>query len=343
MFNPFKTKPNAPFGLGAQKSKKDSRTIQYSDLAMGGAPLTKGGYDYAPLDEILNQAKVGICTSISIVKLREKETGKKYSPDFLYLCQKKFLDGNWQEGSAILHAFKAGNKYGFLPISEWTWTTDADRNLIYPQYAAKLAAVPDDEIQRLLKLCMDKLPGYAWVNPLDSQALAKAIDASKAGIIVRYECGDTWWLPSWFPIDINPLRKPKKVVSGHAIIMSKYDFTDGLYVWLVNSWSKRWNMLGLASVNLSTYGPTEAWTIVNKVLFVRDLEVGMMHEDVKRLQEFLNGKGYMVAQSGAGSPGKETEYFGQLTKVALQKYQRDNGIPSTGFFGPITRNKINSL
>ncbi|MEY4440876.1 MAG: hypothetical protein RLY49_502 [Candidatus Parcubacteria bacterium] len=69
-----------------------------------------------------------------------------------------------------------------------------------------------------------------------------------------------------------------------------------------------------------------------------DLYFGMTHPNVKKLQQLLNSLGYKLAESGPGSPGNETEYFGLLTKTALAKYQADNGIvPASGYFGPITR------
>lgn len=58
--------------------------------------------------------------------------------------------------------------------------------------------------------------------------------------------------------------------------------------------------------------------------FTRQLNLGMSGIDVKELQRFLNANGFQVAQSGAGSPGNETEYFGALTQAALQKYQANH-------------------
>jgi hypothetical protein len=44
------------------------------------------------------------------------------------------------------------------------------------------------------------------------------------------------------------------------------------------------------------------------------LEFGMVHEEVRQLQMLLNARGFPVAESGPGSRGNETNYFGTLTK-----------------------------
>jgi hypothetical protein len=67
-------------------------------------------------------------------------------------------------------------------------------------------------------------------------------------------------------------------------------------------------------------------------------------ESVRQLQIFLNNNGFTVANSGNGSPGNESNYFGPFTRTALAKFQLAVGIkPSNGYFGPITRSYINSL
>ncbi len=250
-------------GLGANESKKDSRTIRHDDLAtLATFPTLTGGYDYLP-EDIQSQHKVGICTAISLTQNAGKALGKKFSAEFQYLLQKKYIDGNWEEGSAVLSALKVGKKYGFLPENEWTHTDEIDRELSYSQYIGKLMSVPQSEIDRLLLLCTDKLAGYASVD-LDSMSISKAIMNSRAGILCRYTAGDSWYsLPngiiSWLTKDINPLRVPKNDLSGHAITMAKFDFTTNLDGVLANTWSTQWNKLGLADVILNVYSPTEAW------------------------------------------------------------------------------------
>jgi peptidoglycan hydrolase-like protein with peptidoglycan-binding domain len=69
----------------------------------------------------------------------------------------------------------------------------------------------------------------------------------------------------------------------------------------------------------------------------------MTGADVKQLQIFLNSQGFNVSETGVGSPGQETTYFGPLTQKAVAKFQKAIGIaPAVGYFGPITRAFINS-
>lgn len=70
--------------------------------------------------------------------------------------------------------------------------------------------------------------------------------------------------------------------------------------------------------------------------FTRDLTIGSKGEDVKKLQEFLKEQGFLNRET--------TDYFGSITKNALIQYQKKASIsPASGYFGPKTRNYINSL
>ncbi len=80
--------------------------------------------------------------------------------------------------------------------------------------------------------------------------------------------------------------------------------------------------------------------------FTRNLQLLDRGEDVHQLQMFLNSHHAQVAQSGPGSPGQETDYFGPLTYKALVEFQTQNadtilkpfGLSrGTGFFGTTTR------
>ncbi|HTX87009.1 MAG TPA: peptidoglycan-binding protein [Candidatus Nanoarchaeia archaeon] len=79
-----------------------------------------------------------------------------------------------------------------------------------------------------------------------------------------------------------------------------------------------------------------------KYIFSRNLSLGSVGADVQQLQRFLNARGFILAKSGPGSPGKETAKFGALTRSALAKFQKANRIkPAVGYFGPLTRKAVN--
>lgn len=85
-------------------------------------------------------------------------------------------------------------------------------------------------------------------------------------------------------------------------------------------------------------------TSVSVSMPTRDLELGMRHADVKKLQEFLNNNGFIIVATGGGSKGNETTYFGPATKDALIRFQKlHNLTPATGYYGPKTRALIAGL
>ena len=57
--------------------------------------------------------------------------------------------------------------------------------------------------------------------------------------------------------------------------------------------------------------------------------LGSTHPDIRQAQVYLNGTPCPVAQTGAGSPGQETTYFGTKTQQALTCYQRLHNLPTT--------------
>lgn len=69
----------------------------------------------------------------------------------------------------------------------------------------------------------------------------------------------------------------------------------------------------------------------------RDLGLGSRGGDVSVLQQFLVGVGVYPEAVVSG-------YFGSLTKVALQKFQKEQNIaPISGYFGPMTKKRILNL
>jgi N-acetyl-anhydromuramyl-L-alanine amidase AmpD len=83
-----------------------------------------------------------------------------------------------------------------------------------------------------------------------------------------------------------------------------------------------------------SYGEQTAAALVQSILAdpagvpALDLDSGDEHEDVGQLQTALQRLGYMDTVTG---------YYGDITTEAVTAFQNDNGIYSTGMYGPLTR------
>jgi len=351
--------------FGAVDSAKDYRNLQHDQV---GLPQIKpsAGVTYHK-DIILDQNKVGICTAISLVQNTLAATGKRYSEDFQYLLQKHFFDGGWFEGSSPLNSLKAAKKYGMLPIEHFPSIVAEKPSINYDQYSARLQKIATNpaEMERLLALCEFPIKGYAAVAVHDDALLAQAIADSKAGVIARFSVGSEWWtgtngLTSWLPKDIEPLRAPKVIVSGHQVSVTQYDFSTTKLAKLANTWSNEWATLGSATFNLNNYRPTEAWVpyfdftpdyvplpdaTTWSYAFTKPLSVGSTGVDVENLQIKLMIEGCMprITKNEHGIYGQKTRAgvyaFQKKRKLALSYYE--NFVLRGSRVGPKTLLELN--
>ncbi len=116
----------------------------------------------------------------------------------------------------------------------------------------------------------------------------------------------------------------------------------------------------LESIQAEIKGKTEGVETVKTIegvpsgfTFTRNMGIGARGADVKHLQIVLNSDAdTRLTQTGPGSPGNETEYFGPITQGAVRKFQSKYsseilapiGLTSpTGFVGVQTRAKLNTI
>lgn len=124
--------------------------------------------------------------------------------------------------------------------------------------------------------------------------------------------------------------------------------TKIVYVKYCNKYSRCSNPI---SVQINPVTSVSTPIVSNSYKFYRNLAYKMTGPDVLELQKYLNANGFVLAQNGVGSVGKETNYFGHLTERAVQKFQAQYGIVSSGspamtgygLVGPRTRAKLNEL
>ena len=90
----------------------------------------------------------------------------------------------------------------------------------------------------------------------------------------------------------------------------------------------------------------------NTFHFTKNLRLGTIDEEVRQLQKFLNSHGFKISDQGPGSPNKETNIFGPLTRdtvIRFQEYYQTsilsplNLIRGTGVVAYYTRVKLNEL
>lgn len=360
--------------FGSIESEYDKRTIT-SDMitkADGTLPPTSGKVplDFDFVNELCNQRKLGICTRCA-VRMSAEEARKdkvRKSEYWGYLMQKALYDdiqyGRHFEGSSILTALKTDKNYG-CPSKAMELKYPLKVDGTYSEFIADWrnkykGKIPQEVLDDAAKY---KIKGFYKVN-LDPVSIAREIQSGHT-LPVRLTVGENTYKAkdgrvSWAEADILPLRKPQNVEGGHAMVVNEYSgIDDKQRLTGPNSWSNKWGRDGYFYFDFDEQKGffTEVWAIdevpselieeIEKVSFRKDLEYGMTHPDVKRLQQYLNERGYTVSKTGKGSRGQETEYFGPATKRALTDFQRVHKIivsefeGGAGRLGPRTRDFIN--
>ena len=216
-----------------------------------------------PTDYIdrVHQKKIGCCTMASLTKLLEELEYKKtgiYTPlsvRFSYTVLKRYIDLNVLEGSSMRNALKAMQKIGTVPESMYP----SDFSLTHDEF---IAGEISDELLREAK---NHRIG-AYFQGINDKSLIPRYIKKYGMIYARFECGLSWYSDidgnvTWIPDLIMPLRQPNPVVSGHAVLLKKYNLNDRWQTWVFNSWGRAWGKGGDAFYYPDDFGPTEVWIV----------------------------------------------------------------------------------
>jgi len=247
-------------GFGAEPSKIDRRDATDAEVTLA-YPYPLSSDTHIDMLHVEYQRKVGACTASlkSYVEyLYYVKTGRyvRLSMAFLYIVTKLYIDQNGNEGSSLRSALKAAQRYGVCTEEAFP----SDFTLTHAQFLAQ--AMPARAWTEALNY---RIGGYLSI-PVERSLLAAALD--KYGLLyARYEVGQEWYTAkdgrvSWRKEDVLPLRSPKSVLSGHAIILSGYDLSsERAGIKGRNTWSDQWADRGNFLAYHEDYPITEAWAV----------------------------------------------------------------------------------
>ena len=299
------------------------------------------------------QALEPACVSHSVVDNLKlywfRKTGKwiDFSPRFLDILAKRFDGQDRATGGTYPRlVFKLAVLYGCAT----TATLPNDTSLPILNYRDDSKLTPEV----FAEASQYKIPGYVSV-PLDFQGTRQSIYLYGA-ISTLFQVGDELWTPSWADKDIDPLRIPKIIISGHQ--MSPFGWEDDVYNDLQNEWSDKWANKGQDRYDPKAWSPyiIEQWAVAEipsdvqdflKALpspnnfhysWQKDLALGDNNDDVKFAQI-----AFMILGFLAPIPANELGIFGPKTAAVNAKYQQAHKIaPAPNHIGPQTRAALNA-
>lgn len=246
----------------------------------------------------------------------------------------------------------------------------------YPGYVLKLAAtvgccttklLPNDTTLPILQYRDDsvitpemmaeaeqyKIPGYISI-PLDFASTRNAIYLYEA-LTCLFLIGQEFWVPSWLPADIDPVKPPAKIESGHQLAATGWD--SPVLNLGRNQWGPEWDMGGDFHYDPKKWAPfiAEQWAIAEvpkdiaaflKLLpspasfhyhWDTNLARGAYSVDIQMVQVAYMILGYLQPLTP-----EEFGWFGPKLAAANFAFQCDNKIPpSANDIGPKTRAALN--
>lgn len=283
-----------------------------------------------------------------------RKTGEwvDFSPRFLDILAKRFDNQDRATGGTYPRlVFQLMAKYGCA--TEATLPNDTTLPVLQYRDDSLLTAAVFAEAAKY------KTPGYVSI-PLDFASTRVAVFVY--GIVsALLQIGQEFWTnaagqSSWADADLDPLRTPKVIVSGHQLGIKGW--VSATLNTLRNEWSEAWANKGDANYDPHAWAPyvIEQWAIAEippdvtdflknlpapaafHYTFNTDLTLGDYSDEVRFAQTALMILGFLAPLTP-----DDFGHFGPKTAAAVLKYQQANRInpPSQNHIGPQTRAALN--
>lgn len=305
--------------------------------------------DLTKLGEVMMQGQQPACVSYAWAMVMKwywfVKTGKviDFEPRFLHILSRGTLGVD--DGRVPRTVAKVSVQYGCCTKA----SLSGDVTMSSTDYCATSAISPEAYAEAK----QYALPGYMRV-PLSQTAMRGAVQLYGA-ISGLFQIGSEFWLPSWADKDIDPLRTPAQVVSGHELVIKGWGTSLER---LRNHWSAGWADMGEANFDWSKWSPYifELWAPAeipaDTTSFLKTLPApsdfhyqwntnmaqGTVSDDVRFAQIALMILGFLPPLTP-----DDLGHYGPKTAVAVSKYQQANRIsPSPSNIGPLTRAALNA-
>lgn len=339
---------NAP-AFGALNKTQDYRDIPFSaavtkEIEIPDSykpPYLKGVFD------IPNQKQIGSCGGHAVGKYSkiqdflEKGTNPDISYRWIYAhaWQRNFKNSGYSgEGSNSRDLMWVLKNIGVGLASDFLNNDD----ITHAQYV-DISGILPAAYDRAKAYCSG---GYAYVDWTNSDELKKAI-IKTGGVLIAVNVGNEWWTPSYQKQDIDPVRIPKQVISGHFIVLDSWDTTlmgdttfSGLVFGFPNSWGPEWADGGRNEMVYESYLP-----FIKDAVCMTDIPNDWVQK-LKDTPSFSNFKHtFSTNLSQAVLRGHYSEEVKNL-QIALWidgEFSKDVPLSEYGFYGPKTAMAVYSF
>lgn len=337
------------FGTGAIQKEPVENISTHNEIGGDTAPFDWNlGYDI--IDTLFHKANIN---SIPVKNQGKSGSCGGQASSYLVEVLDAIRDGHFVEKSARFiyapNAVVGGGSSEEGLMNTILTKGSADESLVssyeanLPPSEAFMEKTSDFDTMDFQNALQSKGLTPVYLDPTDIDGLAATI-RDKGGFVMGV-CGQNngTWLSAFPNI---PTISPKECWH-HWVYFGKAKLINGKkYLGFINSWGNigengtGWQYISEEYLRIHTWG---AWTIVlinpPKISYTFNvtMKVGDSNSSIAMLQTKLKELGLFPKDQAI------TNYYGNITKQAVIKFQELHGLPKTGFCGKLTIAALNKL